>query len=262
MEMKARSEAPATGQDPMFLPAAEREPTFEPVCYPSLADSVLAEVRRAIINGKVPPGERLVETDLAEQFQVSRATIRQALAQLRFEGLIDIRPRRGAVVTRMSHEAARDVCTVRGLLEGWAARSACVLLTEEQLQTMRSMGMRMGECVRLGNVYEVMEIDIELHSLICRCDPNAYLFERWQSLNALHGALLASRLAYYNYDPVGIVERHHDLIDVLATRVPDAAEEAVRSHYIGPFQEDGHYRVAQRASDAGLPRAGDAMKGG
>src|SRR5438270_8534185 len=89
---------------------------FEPVKHPSLSEAVLVDLRRAIINGKLPPGERLVETDLAEQFHVSRATIRQALHQLRFEGLVDVKPRRGTEVTRMSSKAAHDVCTVRGLL--------------------------------------------------------------------------------------------------------------------------------------------------
>jgi DNA-binding GntR family transcriptional regulator len=213
----------------------QRGHTFGPMRYPSLAESVLAEVRRAIINGDIGPGDRLVETDLAEQFQVSRATIRQALAQLKVESLVDVRPRRGVVVTRMSRETARDVCTVRGLLEGWAARTACRVLTETQLESMFSMSAQMGECVRKSNVYGMMEIDIELHSLICRCEANPYLWERWQSLNSLLGALIASRLAYYNYDPIGVVQRHQELVSTLSQRDPDSAESAVRHHYIARF---------------------------
>jgi len=221
----------------MRLPDKPPVTTFEPIRASCLAESVVAEMRRAIVNGTVLPGERLVETDLADQFQVSRATIRQALAQLRVEGLVDMRPWRGALVTRMSNDAARDVCTVRGLIEGWAARTACRVLTGDEFETMRSISDQMGLSVGKGDVYHVMELDIELHTLICSCDDNGYLLERWQSLNALHGALLASRLAYYHYDPVGVVRRHRALIDTLATRDPDQAEEAVRRHYIGPFLE-------------------------
>lgn len=221
----------------MRLPDMCPGPTFEPVHGFSLAKSVVVEMRRAIVNGTVLPGERLIETDLADQFQVSRATIRQALAQLRVEGLVDMRPRRGGLVTRMSNEAARDVCTARGVIEGWAARTACRVLTVEQFDTMRSISGQMGMSVSKGDVYHVMELDIKLHTLICHCEDNGYLLERWQSLNALHGALLASRLAYYNYDPVGVVRRHRVLVDTLATRDPDRAEEAVRRHYIAPFLE-------------------------
>lgn len=212
--------------------------TFDPVNHPSLADSVLVALRRAIVNGEIAPGERLVETDLADQFQVSRATIRQALAHCKVEGLVDLRPHRGAIVTRMSSEAAREVCTVRALLEGWAARTACLVLDEADLEAMRAISRRMGDSVRQGDVYAVVELDIELHTRICCCEPNEFLRERWKSLDALHGALLASRLAYYDYDPVGLVQRHLDLVAALARRDPDAAEEAVRAHYISPFLSD------------------------
>jgi DNA-binding GntR family transcriptional regulator len=221
----------------MRLPNATNGNIFAPVQTQYLSESVVAEMRRAIVNGTIPPGERLIETDLAQQFEVSRAIVREALGQLKVEGLIEVRPRRGAVVTRMSNEAAREVCTVRALLEGWAARTACHMLSEEQLESMRAIANRMGASVRRGDAYRVTELDIELHTLICRCQDNEYLWERWQSLNALHGALLASRLAYYNYEPLGVIERHRLLVDTLAERDPDRAEEAVRIHYISPFLE-------------------------
>jgi DNA-binding GntR family transcriptional regulator len=212
--------------------------TFEPVKHPSLSDSVLAHLRRAIINRKLPPGERLVETDLADQFHVSRATIRQALAQLSFEGLVEILPRRGTLVTRMSSKVARDVCTVRGLLEGWAARTACQTLTRDQLRHMRQIGDEMGESLRRGDIYRVVELDIEFHTFICRSDPNERLNMQWASLNASHGALMSSRLAHYNYNPLTVIDLHEQLCDVLAVRDPDRAQEAVRVHYMGTRWED------------------------
>lgn len=214
-------------------------PAFDPVQRASLADSVLVALRRAIVNGEIAPGTHLVETDLADQFEVSRATIRQALAQCKVEGLIDVRPHRGAVVTRMSNEAARDVCVVRGLLEGWVARMSCLALREEDLESMRAISRQMGDAVREGDVYRVANLDIDFHERILTSDGNEYLRERWLSLNALHGALLATRLAYYHYDPTGIVERHFTLIDALSGRDPDSAEKAVRAHYIAPFIPEG-----------------------
>jgi DNA-binding GntR family transcriptional regulator len=189
-------------------------------------------MRRAIIDGDLPPEERLLEIPLAEQFQVSRATIRQALLQLRYEGLIEIRPRRGAVVTRMSLQAAYDVCVVRGVLEGWAARSACESLTAEQLDAMRDVARQMGTCLGTGDMYGLAEADVAFHQSICECTSNVLLSEHWQSLNALHGALMASHLAYYNYDPKDVTAMHEHLCDVLALRDADEAEQAVRLHYV------------------------------
>jgi DNA-binding GntR family transcriptional regulator len=229
--MSMQSSAPILGDETAVH-------TFEPIKSPSLAETVLVHLRRAIINGNLPPGERLVETDLAEQFQVSRATIRQALHQLRFEGLVDVRPRRGAVTTRMSSKSARDVCTVRGLLEGWAARTACLVLTQEQLNTMQALSVRMGHCLTSGNIYDVVELDIEFHRYICSSDPNSRLNEHWESLNSLHGALMSSRLAFYNYDPTTVVGLHDELCAILAQRDPDRAEAAARLHYMGTRWED------------------------
>lgn len=206
--------------------------TFQPVQPTSLTESVLGQIRRAIINRDLQPEERLLETDLAEQFRVSRATIRQALLQLRFEGLVEVRPRRGAVVTRMSLEAAYEVCVVRGLLEAWAARTACRSLSAVDLTAMRVLCRRMGECLRAGDAYGLVEADIAFHRFICERDPNLRLNEHWQALNALHGALMSTHLAFYTYDPDGVAAMHDNLCDVLARRDPDLAEQSVRLHYM------------------------------
>lgn len=211
---------------------AQPTSTFQPVQPASLTESVLVQIRRAIINQELHPQERLIETDLAEQFQVSRATVRQALLQLRFEGLVDIRPRRGAVVTRMSVEAAYDVCVVRGLLESWAARAACTSLTAAQLEAMRGLGRQMGECLRTGDMYGLVVSDVAFHRYICGADPNACLGEHWQSLNALHGALMSAHLACYTYDPEGVTAMHDNLCDVLQHHDPDLAEQSIRLHYV------------------------------
>lgn len=213
---------------------ATRQPgaTFQPVRPTSLTDSVHEQIRRAIINRELQPEERLLETDLAEQFQVSRATIRQALLQLRFEGLVEVRPRRGAVVSRMSLEAAYEVCVVRGLLEGWAARTACRSLTVADLAAMRALCRRMAACLREGDAYGLVEADIAFHRFICERDPNLRLNEHWQALNALHGALMSTHLAFYSYDPEGVAAMHDNLCDVLAQRDPDLAEQSIRLHYL------------------------------
>lgn len=219
-------------------PAMSEPLKFAPVKHPTLCDAVLADLRRAIINGQLPPSERLVETDLAEQLHVSRAIIRQALQQLSFEGLVELRPRRGAVVTRMSSRVAHDVCTVRGLLEGWAARSACQTLNADDLRRMRAISDEMGACLRRGDAYSVVALDIEFHTFICRSDPNQRLYMQWSSLNASHGALMSSRLAHYNYNPLTVTALHTQLCDVLAAGSANEAEQAVRLHYMGTRWED------------------------
>jgi DNA-binding GntR family transcriptional regulator len=221
------------------LPAPIDEPIkFEPVKQPSLSDVVLTDLRRAIINGKLRPGEHLIETDLANQFHVSRAVMRQAFQELSFAGLVETRPRRGAVVTRMSSAVAHDVCTVRGLLEGWAGRTACGNLTDAEKRRMRDICDEMAVCLEQGDIYDVVTLDIEFHEMICRADPNQRLFTYWSSLNTSHGALISSRLGIHRYEPAAFAALHSSLCDVLESGDPDEAERAIRLHYLGADWKD------------------------
>jgi DNA-binding GntR family transcriptional regulator len=225
------------------VPSPVAEPIrFEPVKLQSLSDVVLSDLRRAIVNGKLMPGEHLVETELANQFHVSRAIMRQALRELSFAGLVEIRPRRGAVVTRMSSAVARDVCTVRGLLEGWAGRSACHTLTMADMRRMRAICDEMAECLAEGDVYGVVTLDIEFHTFICESDRNERLYTYWSSLNASHGALISSRLEHHKYAPAIFAGLHIGIHDVLARGNPDEAERAIRLHYMGADWNDDQAR--------------------
>ena len=103
---------------------------------------------------------------------------------------------------------------------------------------MRAIGDEMGACLRRGDAYSVVTLDIEFHTLICRSDPNQRLLMQWSSLNTVHGALMSSRLAHYHYNPVTVTALHAQLCDVLAAGDPDEAEQAIRLHYMGTRWED------------------------
>ncbi len=83
---------------------------------------VLDGLRRAIIDGRLAPGARLIERELTEMMNVSRTVIREALRQLESEGLIANVPNKGPVVRALSLDEAKDLYTIRAVLEGLAAR--------------------------------------------------------------------------------------------------------------------------------------------
>jgi len=87
-----------------------------------LRQQVLEALRRAIVSGRLAPGERLTERALIEMMGVSRTVIREALRQIESEGLIEIIPNKGPVVRKLSAEEARDLYRIRAVLEGLAAR--------------------------------------------------------------------------------------------------------------------------------------------
>jgi DNA-binding GntR family transcriptional regulator len=98
-------------------PAAEVQRHAAP-----LRQQVLDGLRRAIIEGRLAPGARLIERELTEMMRVSRTVIREALRQLESEGLIAIIPNRGPVVRALTLAEAKDLYQIRAVLEGLAAR--------------------------------------------------------------------------------------------------------------------------------------------
>ncbi|KAA3638212.1 MAG: GntR family transcriptional regulator [Armatimonadetes bacterium] len=90
----------------------------------ALHEVAAERIRTAILNGTLFPGERLVEDRLAQELNVSRHPVREALRTLQLEGFVDIEPRRGATVSRVSTEEASELFEVLSALDGLAARSA------------------------------------------------------------------------------------------------------------------------------------------
>lgn len=204
----------------------------DPLGYRSLPDAVTDHLRREIINGGLATGERLVETEWAARFQVSRATIRQALARLQAERLVEQRPRRGVVVTRMSREAAMEVNEARGLLEAFAARDAVRRLTEAEFGGMAAIARAMADALMGRDVLRLVELDCAFHGHVVEHCHNRRIVDLWHDLDAQIGALLSSTLEVRRLTPERVMERHLSLLASLRRGDPDLAEAEVRTHYI------------------------------
>ena len=99
--------------------------------YKPLRDVVFENLRGAIVEGRLKPGERLMEVQLAEQLGVSRTPVREAIRKLELEGLVVMLPRKGAYVANMSLKDLIDVLEIRASLEGLAASLAAERITDE-----------------------------------------------------------------------------------------------------------------------------------
>src|ERR1700688_2035408 len=116
--------------------SAELSVPVERVAAP-LRDQVLDGLRQAIVEQRLPPGQRLIERELIEQIGVSRTTIREVLRELDAEGLVTTIPQKGAIVVVPTPEEAADLYDVRGSLEALAARRFVERASGEQLVALR-----------------------------------------------------------------------------------------------------------------------------
>ncbi|MGH2860577.1 MAG: GntR family transcriptional regulator [Solirubrobacteraceae bacterium] len=95
-------------------------------------------IRRGILEGRLRPGDRLKESLLAEELAVSRTPIREAIAMLQAEGLLDVQQHRGAQVRSYTLAELEEIYDLRSILEGYAARRAAVRIREDEIELLEA----------------------------------------------------------------------------------------------------------------------------
>jgi DNA-binding GntR family transcriptional regulator len=191
--------------------------------------AALEALRTALLNGDVVPGQRLVEAELAETFQVTRASVRAALIDLTAEGLVERIPYRGARVRVVTIEEAIAITECRMVLEGLCAAKAAERVTDDQIDALTQLGASMRAAVDDGEPMKYSTMNRELHRLVREFADQPTASEL---LQRLHGQIVRHqfRLALRDGRPQVSLPEHLAIIDAIAHRDPDAAESAARAH--------------------------------
>jgi DNA-binding GntR family transcriptional regulator len=150
----------------------------------TLWQRVYEHLREEIASGRLAPGAELQEVALAGSLGVSRAPIREALGRLAAEGLVTIRPRRGAVVRALSTEEFLEAYQVREALEAMAVRLAVPRLTAEDVGAMQRLIDEMGGLAETGDVQRFFEANMAFHQLFFDVAGNRMLAEMYRQLRA------------------------------------------------------------------------------
>jgi len=151
--------------------------SLRPLSSPTLAEQTAEAIRSRILGGTFTSGERLVETRLAKQLQVSRGPVREALKQLAAEGLVREEPRRGTFVAAPTEEDARDLYDLRTAIEARAARLIIENADPSAIDVLRAAIAKMSEAVRASDLKGLVRSDYEFHETLCRASGNRRLHE-------------------------------------------------------------------------------------
>ncbi|MDX3429477.1 GntR family transcriptional regulator [Streptomyces sp. ME01-18a] len=189
----------------------------------------LTRLRQAILHGEMAPAQRLVENELAEQFGVTRASVRAALIELESEGLVERIRNRGSRVRVVSVDEAVAITECRMALEGLCAAKAAVAVGDGQLGRLTEVGEAMTKAVADGEPMLYSDLNHELHALIREFSGQQTAVSLLERLN---GQLVRHRfqLALRPGRPQQSLSEHLAMIDAIRARDPQAAEAAVRSH--------------------------------
>jgi DNA-binding GntR family transcriptional regulator len=197
-----------------------------------LVDDVRQSLEEAILTGKIPPGERLRETWIAEQLTVSRTTVREALLMLERQGLVVTKPRRGTFVTRLSRQDALDVGFSRALLEAYAVRVGFAKIDKTILNRLDSLIGAMAACRLPDDVPRLVQLDTEFHHLLVETAGSRRIVELWESLSGQIRALYITTLETEHATIEYVVNFHRLLVDALRTGDPVRVQEAIVRHYV------------------------------
>ncbi|GAA4823014.1 GntR family transcriptional regulator [Streptomyces ziwulingensis] len=189
----------------------------------------LGQLRQAILRGEMAPAQRLVENELAEQFGVTRASIRAALIDLESQGLVERIRNRGSRVRVVTVEEAVAITECRLVLEGLCAAKAAVAVDDAQLAELTGLGTAMRKAVAGGEPLTYSDLNHELHARIREFSGQRTAVELLERLNA---QLVRHRfqLALRPGRPQQSLSEHLAMIEAIEARDPQAAEAAVRAH--------------------------------
>ncbi len=221
----------------------------------SLRQAILSTLRRYILLGRLRPGDRLMEDEIAQQMGVSRAPVREALRQLEQEGLIESIPHRGTYVVEIADEELEEIYQVRALLEGYAIRKAVTRLQPPDLERLTRLLAEMSAAAAQGDTETLIECDVQFHREIVRLAGSRALMRVWAAMDGLIRTRIASILLRSPRSDIIVytAESHRPLLEALRTGDPTLAEQAVRQHIFETkdllFGEAG--RAARRPKNEG-----------
>ena len=205
--------------------------TLEPLVDRTVADRVAERIREAIHDGSFSPGTRLVERSVARELGVSHIPVREALARLTDEGLVDRLPRRGARVAELTRQELDEISSLRIVLEQLVARRVQERMTADAELELRAIADRMLQAAADGDVDLLVTLDQRFHERLWELADHELLNELAAQVRGRIVAFL--RAAASSLPPEGLREHartHTALVAAIADGTPAMAQREMARH--------------------------------
>lgn len=186
-------------------------------------------IRQAIIDGRLSPGQRLKEEELARELGISRTPVREALLILQAEGLVEATPNRGATVRAHDAESLDDLYQLRALLEGYAARRAAARITDETIAALWASCERFAAVADESEVADLVKENLFFHNTILETAGSARLAAMVRKVIEL--PLVYRSYIWYSPGQRQIsVHYHRQIARALEMRDAERAELVMKEH--------------------------------
>jgi DNA-binding GntR family transcriptional regulator len=213
--------------------------SLEPVARNfSLKDHVYGELRQAILDARIydeATDLRLDERTLAEQLGISRTPVREALARLAQEGLVEIQPRKGVFILRKTRDEILEMITVWAALESMAARLATERASEAEIVSLRRLASGFETTDARAHIDDYSEANITFHQRILELGKCPMLKDIADGL-FVHVRAVRSRAMHESDRVTRSVADHLHIIEAIEARDGDLASTRVREHTMGLYE--------------------------
>ncbi|MEM6679084.1 MAG: GntR family transcriptional regulator [Pseudomonadota bacterium] len=203
--------------------------TLAPLERRPLRQGLLDALRQMIIEGALPPGEKINERELCERFAVSRTPMREAINLLAAEGLVSVTPHRGASVTPVTLEEIEEAFPVMGALEALTGELAAARATEAEIATVRALHEAMVRHHRAGERVEYFRVNEAIHDALLDAARNPTLSQTARGLAArLRRARFRANLTESRW--AAAVAEHAAFTEALEARDAALLSRLLRGH--------------------------------
>jgi len=203
----------------------------------SLAEIVYTKLKKYIITGKFKLGQQIVDSDIAEMLNVSKTPVREALLQLKVDGLIVIKPRSGTFVFLFTLEDIRALTSARFFLEDGALKTA---YEREPVRLIKHLSQNIAKSYELlekDNLSGYLDLDQEFHSIFFAIAGNPYLETAYQTLFSKISAL-RHRLVFTREFVTTSINSHSLIVNYIIEEDIEMARKRLSEHINKTFNDE------------------------
>jgi DNA-binding GntR family transcriptional regulator len=207
-------------------------------------EDAAGDIRKAILQGKIAPGEQLSEERLTASLRASRVVLREALRTLEAQGYVTFLPSNHVVASNPSREDMHDYYTIAGVLEGLAARLAVERAQPEEIARLRELHQFLREACHKGDALQYFDANSNFHRYIAELSHNERLY---QLIEELRREIQKTRLlSLHMPQRLDYSMREHDqIMDAFLKKNPQLAESMMVQHLTN------HLKALGKALDSG-----------
>ncbi|MBM4330531.1 MAG: GntR family transcriptional regulator [Deltaproteobacteria bacterium] len=203
---------------------------FPKIHQPKMVILQVSEALRELItSGRLKPGEKLKEIEMANSLGVSRSPVREALRILELEGLVEITPRRGAYVHLITMEDVKDIYQTREMIEGFAGFLAVENMTNEDIADIEKLWELMKGLSSNENLESYLAASSDFHNKIITCARNKKIEEIYQGIRNWV-KFLRSYVLSYSGRMTSSLEEHERIVEAIKKKDKYLVEQASREH--------------------------------